>query len=87
MTKEQLNVIVGLLAGTQTAVVTLADYLSKTGMLSKPDLAKHFSTTATGLPEEMHNRALIATVLQQISDGLNAVQDQTAEDQIRKLLH
>ncbi|VVD74626.1 hypothetical protein PHO31112_00770 [Pandoraea horticolens] len=87
MTKEQLNVIVGLLAGTQTAVVTLADYLSKSGVLSKSDLAQHFSATVTGLPEEMNNRALIAMVLRQISDGLNAVQDQTAEDQIRKLLH
>ena len=87
MTKEQLDAIVGLLVGTQTAIVTLSDYLSKTGVLNKDELSTHFSATADLLPSDLQNRSLIAMILRQVSSGIASTQENNPEAEIRQLLH
>ena len=70
MTPQQLQAIVGLMAGMQTAIVHLYNALcAKTG-ISQEDLATSFEETAAAIPAEMTNREAIQVVLRQVASGI-----------------
>jgi hypothetical protein len=50
MTKEQLDVIVGLLAGMQTAIVHISKIVASETNISPNDIAKSFETLAGSIP-------------------------------------
>jgi hypothetical protein len=86
MNSEQLKTIVGLIAGCEATVVTMADYLSKLDLLDKASLAEHFENTAQHIPEETQQRQLIALVLRQVAMSLRSVKP-TDPDAMQKLFH
>lgn len=70
MTEKQLQVIVGLMAGMQTAIVHMANVLAEHAKISHEDLAASFETTAEGVPPEAMNQALIQLALRQVASGI-----------------
>lgn len=87
MTEEQLKIVVGLIAGCEAALVTMADYLAKTTGLDKENLAQHFEATAVGLPQDIQQRHLFQMVLQQVAGGLRSSGGASAQDELRQVLH
>lgn len=86
MTDAQLKIIVGLVTGCQTAIITLTDYLSKIEALDKTDIAQHFENTAFNIPIETQQRELIRMVLQQVAQGIRSVKP-SDPDPIEQLFH
>ncbi len=86
MTKEQLQIVVGLITGCQTAMITMADHLSRLDVLDKAALADHFENTAAAIPEATQQRELIALVLRQVAQGMRSVKA-SDPDAIQKLFH
>lgn len=70
MTKEQLDVIVGLLAGMQTAIVHLSNIICVRTGVTPEDLATSFEETAEAIPAEARNRELIQLALRQVAAGI-----------------
>ncbi|MEX0732880.1 MAG: hypothetical protein WED00_05865 [Aquisalimonadaceae bacterium] len=71
MTKEQLEVIVGLVAGVETAIVTLAKGLEAQGVIrDSQSLVTLFEDQAAALPNDVRNKELIALVLKHVATGL-----------------
>jgi hypothetical protein len=88
MNEQQLNVIIGLFAGVQTAVVHLANLLAVNANIPRENVAASFSETARSLPPDIANRELTALVLRQISAGIqNSALNADAANEIRRLLH
>lgn len=89
MEKAQMEVIVGLFAGLQTAIVHMCKLMESNGLASSEQLAQSFRGTAEGLPDTVHLRPLVQLVLMQIASGIASTQpmEQDAADQIRELLH
>lgn len=88
MTKEQLEIIVGLIAGVQTAVVHMVSVLDTKGVAAKGEMADSFRGTAASVPPSVPSQAVIAMVLNQIASGID--QSGTHDESvaaIRKLLH
>ncbi|AYR25781.1 hypothetical protein [Herbaspirillum rubrisubalbicans] len=85
MEKQQLDKLVGLIGGCETAIVTLADCLHKAGVLDKEALSAHYDATAHALPQEIPHREVIQMVLGHIARGLRSAKDQ--EDLIGTLFH
>jgi hypothetical protein len=87
MTKEQLDVIVGLIAGTQTAIIVLAAALKHNGVpLDLGALAAHFDRSAEAVPTGARNQKLISMVLRHVATGLRDPGVNPAEE-ISRLLH
>lgn len=70
MTDKQLEVIVGLMAGMQTAIVHMANVLAKSANINHEDLATSFEETAEAIPAEVKNRALLQIALRQVASGM-----------------
>ncbi|MDD5391162.1 MAG: hypothetical protein PHD37_17635 [Gallionellaceae bacterium] len=88
MTEKQLQVIVGLLAGMQTANVHLANVLCHKTGISHDDLASSFEETAEAIPASVANRELMQIVLRQISSGIrNAGAGGDFHELMHRLLH
>lgn len=89
MEKAQMEVIVGLFAGVQTAIVHVCKLLEGSGLGTSEQIAESFRGTADGLPETVHMRPLVHMVLMQIASGIASSQpmQQEATDKIRDLLH
>ena len=86
MNKQQLDTVVGLIGGCETALITMADYLSSLNLLDKQALANHFDATATNLDANIQHRHLLEMVLRQVASGLRST---SASDQssIQALFH
>lgn len=90
MTKEQLEIIVSLLAGQQAAIVHLSVKFAEHASLDKADLAESFRRTAELLQQETRNIEIIKMVLNQIASGINTSNPESKQDvaeQIKSLLH
>ena len=88
MTKEQLEIIVGLFAGVQTALVHLVNTLDSKGVLARGEIAASFRDTANAVPAEVRNREQVVLVLNQLARGIessNYGPELVAE--IKRLLH
>lgn len=70
MTKEQLQVITGLLTGMQAATVHLANVICQQTGVSPEDLAESFESTSEAIPQDAANREPIQLVLRQIAAGI-----------------
>jgi hypothetical protein len=86
MTKEQLEIIVGLFAGMETAIAHLVNSLESLHVISSVDIAASLRSTADTLPPERRNREHIALVLRQIALSIEK-EPGALGDQIRRLLH
>ncbi len=84
MTKEQLDVIVGLITGTEVAILALVDALKLTGLsIDKSAIAAHFERSAMA---NEGDQKLTAMVLRHVASGLRQGGiDPSAE--ISRLLH
>lgn len=90
MTKEQLEIIVAMLAGQSAAIVHLSMKVAKIGGLDKNELADSYRKTANLLPEGARNREVIALALNQIAKGMKTAQPGSTKDvtdDIRQMLH
>ena len=88
MTEKQLDTIIGLIAGLQTAVVHLSNTLVAHTDLSRAAIAQSFVATAENVPEQARNRALIQLTLRQIASGIESSNmGDEADLQLRRLLH
>ncbi len=88
MNPQQLQVIVGLMAGMQTAIVHLSNMLSyKTG-ISREEMAISFEETAAAISAEVNNRELMQLALRQVALGIrNSGAGEEWEQLISRLLH
>jgi hypothetical protein len=84
---KQLETIIGLFAGMQTALVHLCKTLENKGVATSAELQQSFEATANALPEDLANRQLAQVVLRQIAAGLASPMSAPPEDGIRKALH
>jgi hypothetical protein len=90
LTKEQLEMIVALLAGHSAAIVHLSLKVAEIGELDKKKFADSYRKTASLLDDAIRNRDVIAMTLNQIANGMDSAQPETPDDiaaSIRKLLH
>lgn len=71
MENKELNVIVGLFTGVQTAIVHICNIISKGDQDIKKGIAESFRGTAEKLPRDITNRDIIGLVLNQIAEGLD----------------
>ena len=84
MTKEQLDVIVGLIMGTEVAIMALVDALKNGGVqIDKGEIAAHFDRSAVANESD---QKLVAMVLRHIASGLRHTETNAA-DEISRLLH
>lgn len=70
MNKEQMDTVVGLLSGMQTAVVHLSNVLCVHTGVSPDDLATSFEETGEAIPADVKNRQLLQLVLRQVAAGI-----------------
>jgi len=70
MNKEQMEIIVGLLCGMQSAIVHLSNVICLHTGTDKEDLATSFEEAATAIPAEAQNQPLIQLALQQVAAGI-----------------
>ncbi|HEG4372762.1 hypothetical protein [Klebsiella oxytoca] len=90
MTKEQLDLIVAMLAGHQTATVHLSLLFAEQAGISKGLVADSFRRTAELLEQDVMNRDTIVTVLNQIAKGIDTStteQQKNIEEIIKNVLH
>lgn len=90
MTKEQLEIIVAMLAGQSAAIVHLSMKVAEISNLDKTEFADSYRKTANLLAETTRNREIIAMVLNQIANGIDTAKAESAQDiseDIRTLLH
>lgn len=86
MEQQQFEIIAGLIAGCEAAMITMADHLSRLNVLDKAALADHYDATAAALDENIKQRQLIQMVLRQVAQGLRALKPNDP-DAIQKLFH
>ncbi len=87
MTKEQLDVIVGLIAGTQAGVIALVGALKKTGAIQDIEaIAGEMERAGAAVDVGVRNRELIQMALRHIATGLRDPRLNPAEE-ISRLLH
>lgn len=83
MKDEKFNAIVGLIAGLETAVVTLAKAMQEQGVIKDIDrVAEVFEQQIQALPE---NREMIAMVLAHVVSGLRDPGHDPSSDLSRRL--
>lgn len=88
MTEQQLKVIVGLMAGMQTAIVHMANVLAEHAKINHEDLAASFESTAEAVPVEVQDRQMIQIALRQVAAGIrNSAAGPEWEQLISRLLH
>ncbi|ECL8477711.1 hypothetical protein FTZ03_11840 [Salmonella enterica] len=90
MTKEQLEIIVAMLAGQSAAIVHLSMKVAEIANLDKNEFADSYRKTANLLAETTRNREIIAMALNQIANGMDTAKAESAQDiaeDIRTLLH
>lgn len=90
MTKEQLELIVALLAGHQAATVHLSLLVAKKHGIDTNEMAESFRRTAELLGDHIQNKKIIALVLNQIASGISTSTPESQrdfEDKIKDLLH
>lgn len=88
MNQQQLNVIVGLLAGMQTAIVHLSNVVAENTGVNREDLATSFDATAEAIPAEVNNREFLQLSLRQVASGIrNSGAGKEYEQLISRLLH
>jgi hypothetical protein len=86
MTKAQLEMIAGMIAGVEFALVHVCKTLHANGLT--PDFAPSFLATAEALPADVRNRDQIAMVLRHIAGGIqNAESAGGLGDEIKKVLN
>lgn len=88
MTKEQVQIIMGLFAGYEIALVHLATLLDARGVMTRADIAASFRATAQTLPSEAVNRAQVLAVLNQLASLIESSSTATElSDELRRLLN
>lgn len=70
MPDKQLEIILALFAGVQTAIAHLSTVVGCQARISPDDLARSFEATAEATPPDTNNRELILLVLNQIAFGI-----------------
>jgi hypothetical protein len=86
MTKQQLELIVGMIAGLELAIVHVCRVLESKGVAA--DLAPSFLATADALAPNVRNREQIAMVLRHIAGGLRSADAPSGfGEELRKLLN
>jgi len=88
MTKEQMNVITGLIGGLELAIVHLANLQAKSMGITAEAMAASFESTAEATPESVQNHKLIQAVLNQIAAGVRGTgAGQEFDALMNRLLH
>jgi len=88
MNDKQLQVIVGLMAGMQTALVHMANVVAHHANVSHEDLATSFEETGAAVPDEVRNREMIQLVLRQVASGIRgSAAGQEWDTLISRFLH
>lgn len=88
MNKEQIEAIVGLLSGMQTAIVHLSNVICIRTGATQEDLATSFEETAEAIPAEVRNRELIQISLRQVAAGIrNSGAGAEWEQLVSRLIH
>lgn len=90
MTKEQLDFIVAMIAGQKTATVHLSLMFAEQAGVSKDLVAESFRQTAGLLGQDVMNREIIVTVLNQIANGINTStteHQKNIEEMVKNVLH
>ena len=88
MTKEQLETIVGLIAGAEFAMIAIIGALKEAGVVTSVGaIATHIERSAASVPAEVRNRELIQVVLRHVSIGLRHSNLIESSDEIGRLLH
>lgn len=90
MTKEQLEVIIAMLAGQTAAIVHLSLKVAEISNKDKKEFADSYRRTANLLAETTRNREIIAMTLNQIANGMDSSQPagpRDISDDISDMLH
>lgn len=87
MNEEQLKIIVGLIAGLELAVVHVCNVLDQKGISGREDFADSFEATATGIPQGVANRQVLALPLMQIAQALRNSRTLDGSKGIEALFH
>lgn len=89
MNDEQLERIVAICMGLETAISHLATILESKGVASKSEIAQSFQATAMGIPQNVKAGPIIAVVLNRIAKSIehSAQQSEESATEMRKLLH
>lgn len=90
MTKEQLEIIVAMLAGQSAAIVHLSLKVAEISALDKKEFADSYRKTANLLADTVRNREVVALALNQIANGMDTAEPEmanTISDDIRSMLH
>ncbi|AOP43719.1 hypothetical protein [Edwardsiella piscicida] len=90
MTKEQLEIIIAMLAGQSAAIVHLSSKVAEISGLDKKEFADSYRGTANLLAKTTRNREIIAMTLNQIANGMDSSQPagpKDISDDIRDMLH
>jgi len=88
MTKEQLETLVGLLSGMQTAIVHLSNIVAKQSNIPLDDLANSFVQVGENIPLDVPNRHLIQLALKQVASGIQSSSGNGGwSDELSRLLH
>ena len=90
VTKEQLEIIIAMMAGQTAAIVHLSLKVAEISNLDKKEFADSYRKTANLLAETTRNREIIAMTLNQIANGMDSskpVGPRDISDEIRDMLH
>lgn len=90
MTKEQLEIIIAMLAGQTAAIVHLSLKVAEISNADKKEFADSYRKTANLLAETTRNREIIAMTLNQIANGMDSSHPagpRDISDEIRDMLH
>lgn len=87
MTQQQLDTIVGLVAGLEFALVHVIKAMREAGGISDTaPIAAYLEAQAQALPDHMRNSAVTKIVVRHIVTGLRHPDSDSAEE-IGRLLH
>jgi hypothetical protein len=88
MTEEQLETIVSLFCGLETAVAHLATVFESKGVASRTEVAQSFRATAMGIPQNVKSGPIITFVLNRVASTIeHSTELSQKENEIRHLLH
>lgn len=90
VTKEQLEIIIAMLAGQTAAIVHLSLKVAEISNADKKEFADSYRKTANLLAETTRNREIIAMTLNQIANAMDSSQPagpRDISDEIRDMLH
>lgn len=87
MTKEQLEVIIAVIAGTQAGIVALVGALKTAGAIGDVEtIAAQIERSAAAVGADVKNREVIQMTLRHLVSGLRG-RKTDADEEIRRLLH